>query len=182
MENVIEHHGILGQKWGVRRYQNKDGSLTTAGKQRVKRQKDNPKKVGDMSDDELSKRISRLRMEETYVQLMANKKSRETGGFSKFLQTNGKKFLDQSADSVIRAFAENLGARIKKKSDDKKEDKKEDIPDFREMLKKDVSKIDPKYLSDLAKYCNSLVAVNSAKEKMNSKTEDKEKTDGKDKK
>lgn len=28
------HHGILGQKWGVRRFQNKDGSLTAAGKQR----------------------------------------------------------------------------------------------------------------------------------------------------
>ena len=28
------HHGIQGQKWGVRRYQNSDGSLTTAGKQR----------------------------------------------------------------------------------------------------------------------------------------------------
>lgn len=30
----LEHHGILGQKWGIRRYQNKDGSLTTAGKRR----------------------------------------------------------------------------------------------------------------------------------------------------
>lgn len=28
------HHGILGQKWGVRRYQNEDGTLTPAGKDR----------------------------------------------------------------------------------------------------------------------------------------------------
>lgn len=32
----LEHHGILGQKWGVRRYQNKDGTLTAAGKRRYK--------------------------------------------------------------------------------------------------------------------------------------------------
>lgn len=32
--NELYHHGIKGQKWGVRRYQNKDGSLTPSGKKR----------------------------------------------------------------------------------------------------------------------------------------------------
>lgn len=36
-EPYIEHHGILGQKWGIRRYQNPDGSLTAEGRARLER-------------------------------------------------------------------------------------------------------------------------------------------------
>jgi hypothetical protein len=33
----LYHHGVKGQKWGVRRWQNEDGSLTSAGKARFKK-------------------------------------------------------------------------------------------------------------------------------------------------
>ena len=38
MNNELRHRGVLGMKWGVRRYQNADGSLTPAGKKRVSKQ------------------------------------------------------------------------------------------------------------------------------------------------
>lgn len=38
--NELYHHGILGQKWGVRRFQNPDGTLTSEGKKRLHDRKD----------------------------------------------------------------------------------------------------------------------------------------------
>ena len=45
---MLVHHGIKGQKWGVRRFQNQDGSLTDAGKRRY-----NTGTIGSQTPDNL---------------------------------------------------------------------------------------------------------------------------------
>lgn len=61
MYGYLMHHGIKGQKWGVRRYQNSDGSLTPAGKQRYssgkfakKIRKDAESRIEKISSDVIS--------------------------------------------------------------------------------------------------------------------------------
>ena len=81
MDDVLIHYGILGMKWGVRRYQNKDGSLTSAGKKRYgnnddikdsqQKNTEEPKKksVKDMSDEELRREINRMQLEQSYLRM-----------------------------------------------------------------------------------------------------------------
>ena len=59
IDNFFAHHGIKGQKWGVRRYQNSDGSLTSDGRvryraaSRIRREFKNPT-MQDVTDIYLS--------------------------------------------------------------------------------------------------------------------------------
>ena len=69
LNTELYHHGIKGQKWGIRRYQNPDGSLTDAGKRRyggttltsgeLQALKKQAKKEKKKHEKEIDKRIKR---------------------------------------------------------------------------------------------------------------------------
>lgn len=78
MENYNElyHWGVKGMKWGIRRYQNKDGTLTAKGKKHYSMSDDaktasdlKKKKVSEMSNAELRKLNERTRLEQEYSKL-----------------------------------------------------------------------------------------------------------------
>ena len=69
-EDEIYHHGIKGMKWGVRRYQNKDGTLTAAGKKRRKSED-----LSSMSNEELRKKVNRMNNEQRYIDLTKSSSS-----------------------------------------------------------------------------------------------------------
>lgn len=52
--NYLAHHGILGMKWGVRRYQNYDGTLTSAGRRHLARMEKKDSKWAKKNYDKIT--------------------------------------------------------------------------------------------------------------------------------
>ena len=129
-EKFLAHYGILGMKWGVRRFQNKDGSRTPAGKKRYDGEEGSTTKsssgvrtvtrtrLSDISDEQLRKMINRIEMEKKYANLTRKEKSVGEKFITDVL-TNAAK---QTASTYVsRTMTRTIDELLKsKKSDGKK--------------------------------------------------------------
>lgn len=93
--NELAHYGVLGMKWGVRRYQNKDGTLTPEGRRRSQKNKSTSTatKKEPISMAELRDRVERLRLEKELKNLTAEELNRGKSKTKKILENVGTTVL-----------------------------------------------------------------------------------------
>ena len=113
-DGELYHHGILGMKWGVRRYQNKDGSLTQAGKKRISRkQKKALEKARKTRRENLEKAKKAKQEQEDFEK--NKKKAIESGTATEVMKYKGKLTNQELQQAVSRINMERQLAEISSK-------------------------------------------------------------------
>ena len=88
----LYHHGVLGQRWGVRRTESQlaRGSKGTASSKKDSSKETEKSKIKSMSDAELRQKINRIQMEKQYSELSAGKIKKGQRVISKILTNSVK--------------------------------------------------------------------------------------------
>lgn len=111
--NELTHWGVKGMRWGIRRYQNKDGSLTPAGKKRRAQLESElgeinkiPRKktASEMTDEELREKTNRMMLESNYYNAQKNLAAANPRKVSA-----GEKFMKSLVGDVLAPAAKNAG-------------------------------------------------------------------------
>ena len=119
--NYLAHHGIKGQKWGIRRFQNPDGTLTNYGKQRYAKALSNSDKRLSTEHDEYRKKVNKTGKvsfadrKGIYKEQIKNSKirkevyetSKECSEILKKVRKIREKFLDEASSKQDRDKAFN---------------------------------------------------------------------------
>lgn len=126
MEYELYHWGIKGMKWGIRRFQNKNGSLTAEGKKRYdgdsagvsNKASSKKKSIKEMSDEELRTKLNRLSLESQVLSLdrqVASLTPQQTKKGQAFISKIGKEVVGPSILSAGKTQLTNfLNDRINK--------------------------------------------------------------------
>ena len=100
MENELMHWGIKGMKWGVRRYQNRDGSLTPAGRKRYDKEMAKLKEEEKIAKNKLRTQAKINKLEEKRKEVEALKSGKPLPKAAQ--KTSGPSLKDMSDDELRR--------------------------------------------------------------------------------
>ena len=104
----LQHHGIRGMRWGVRRYQNSDGTLTPAGQKRYNKEVEKLKKETAKIKEEEKIAANRKKTQAKFDRLDAKKQELEERKKALKEGTSGKKNEDDTPEETPEALRERL--------------------------------------------------------------------------